>query len=148
MNRAILPACLLLFCFGCENSPWAPELPPAPRIGQKVIVNGLDGAIDVYVDDQGLRVGKYFDFTPYDSLSISFSVQRTDAGQEAVPFSIKIGPAYFISGSLADLKQDYTFSVPVAVLVKPQIAALTFFVPYAGSPLLLSNLRVIGWYTY
>jgi hypothetical protein len=148
MNKSLFPACLLLFCLSCERSPFAPEPPPPSRIGQKVIVNGFDEGIDAYVDDQGCRVGKYFDFTPYDSLSITFSAQRYAAGQDIVPFSIKIGPGYYLRGSLADQKQEFAYSVPVSVLSKPRFAALTFLVPLSVPPLVLSNLRVVGWFTY
>lgn len=148
MNRALFPACLLLFCIGCEGSPFVPESLPAPRAAQKVIVNGLDAGSDAYVDDQGLRVGWYFNFAPYDSLNITFTAERYTAGQETVPFSIKIGPAYRVRGFMTGQKQDFSFFVTVRDLAKPQSAALVFFVPDSVSPLVLSNLRVIGWYTY
>jgi hypothetical protein len=148
MKKILFPACVFLVCIGCERSTFAPVPPPAPRLGQTLIVNGFDNSITAYVNNNGYRLAKYFDFRFYDSLGITFTGERDDPGDETVPISIKIGPAYYVRGSLTDQKQEFAFVVDVHKLGKPQFAGLSFFIPDSAPPLVLSNLRVVGWYSY
>ena len=148
MKNSLLAVCTLLIASGCRELPYSPQVPPLARAGQTVILDGFDGSLNAYVDLQGHRVGRYFNFTPYDSLTISFSAERSAGGSGPVPLKLKVGPAYYLNGSLTGPKQDFAFYVPVHDLAKPGFAALTFFVADTSSILLLTNLRVIGWYTY
>jgi hypothetical protein len=148
MNRFTIPACLLLFLIGCERSPVAPEPPQGFRVGQRVIISGFSGEINAYLDNQGYRVGRYFDFSPYDSLTIAVTAQRYVSGTDPVPFSVRVGPDYYIKGMLAGQKQDFVFFVHVWDLAKPRSSAFVFLMPDSVQPLVLTDLRVIGWYSY
>jgi hypothetical protein len=145
MKRTVILACVFVVCIGCERSPVEPVPPPSPRLGQTVLVNGFDNAINVTVDSDGYRLAKYYDFRFYDSLGITFTGQRDDTGDGAVPISIKVGPAFYLWGSLAGQKQEFAFVVDVHKLWKPQFAGLSFFIPDSAPPVVLSNLKVVGW---
>lgn len=148
MKSLLLPAILFLVCAGCERSENPPVAPDVPRYGESLIVNGFDNAVTVYIDNHGYRLAKYFDFSSYDSLGITFTGEQFDPGDEAVPISIKIGPSYYARGSVTGQSREYRFVVDVRSLAKPQFAGMSFFIPDSAPPVLLSNLKVIGWHSY
>jgi len=148
MKRFLIPLCLPLLLPGCYRD-YTPTQPlPVTHVGQKVIVNAFAGPAETTVNWQGRRIGGFYDFSAYDSLVVTFQAGRVSGGEALVPLSLKIGPAYYAHSVVSGQDQGFEYHVLVPLLAKPQSAALTFIVQDTVSSVLLSNVLVVGWYTY
>lgn len=58
---------------------------------------------------------------------------------------VKIGPAFYISETVADLEKEVRLTGLVPKISKRSFAAFSFLVPDTGVTFQLSHLRVIGW---
>jgi hypothetical protein len=136
---------------GCQRSVIEPpsESDPAlalPLTTQVIIVEGFGDKTSIVAGQNGVRVGWYYDFSRYDSLRINFSAQRVGAESPCDHILIKIGPGFSLRDSLSALKKDFSLHVPCADLAKRHFAALTFYVPDPDVDLVLSDLRIVGWF--
>lgn len=145
MQKLFFLSIASLLAAGCRPDVNSPDAMGPSRVVQTVIIDGF-GVIDPIVQgDRGLRVGLYYDFTPYDSLRINFVATRLTPGASHDHIVIKLGPVFYLRDSIASPQQSFTFLVRRQDLSKPAFSALTFFVPDSGVAMMLSSLRVVGW---
>jgi len=148
MTRILISLCLPLLLSGCYRD-YAPTQPlPVMHVGRKIIVNALAGSTETSVNWRGLRIGGYYDFSSYDSLVVTFNALRVQGSAATIPLGIKIGPAFYAYVDLARPVQSFRYTVVVPLIAKPQFAALTFLVRDTVSSIMLSDVVVVGWYTY
>jgi hypothetical protein len=145
MARNLSVCSTILFLVGCNLSPFSSSTVAPIAAQQDEIIRGFGETDSVVVGSEGFRVGRYHDFSGYDSLRINFSAKRLTPGPAFDHILIRIGPAWYVSDSLFTLQQDFSLLVRRSDIAKPHFAALTFYVPESGVRLLLWQLRVIGW---
>ena len=148
MVRTLVVCGMILSLAGCERSIISPTSTIPVRIEQYVLIGRFNESDTVLVGPNGFRVGWYHDFSPYDSLIISFSANRLAAGDMCSHVLIRIGPATYIGDSLMVSQKDFSIRIRTSDLEKPHSSALTFFAPDPEAALLLSHLRVIGWCSF
>jgi hypothetical protein len=145
MVKTLIVCIAILVLAGCERLPDSPFSPAPTATGQTLIISGFGDTDTVSVGNRGFRLAPYFDFSSYDSVSIKFSAQRLELASAVNHVLIKIGPACYISDSLAAPQKNISVVVRPSDIAKSQFAALSFIVPDAEASLFLSKLRVIGW---
>lgn len=145
MARAFaIPVLILLFA-GCERPTVAP-FPEGSGLPEQVLVlSGFNPADSVILHPDGYRVGKYHDFSPYDSLLISFHAEQVSPDVPSAHISVKVGPGDYFKDTLLTREKLVAVKVVCADLAKPETSALVFFVTDPNGELLLSRLRVVGW---
>ena len=145
MIRTFLMCFAFLALAGCARSSDIP-LADGPLVkNQTTIIDGFGTADTAIVGSPGYRVGGYYNFEPFDSITISFSAKRFVTWSAVDHFMIKVGPGYYVSDSLSSTQKSFSISVRPLDLAKPQYAALTFIVQETQTSFVLSQLRVVGW---
>ena len=145
MIRTFLLCAIFLYLAGCAR-PFDFPLANGPAMkSQTTIIDGFGTTDTAIIGSQGYRVGGYYNFQPFDSITISFSAKRLITSSAIDRFLIKLGPGYYVSDSLSSPQKSFSISVKPLDLAKPQYAALTFIVQDAQTTLVLSQLRVVGW---
>ena len=145
MIRTFLIFFTFLYLAGCARSSDIP-LADGPLVkNQTTIIDGFGTADTAIIGSQGYRVGGYYNFEPFDSITISFSAKRLATWSAVDHLLIKVGPGYYFSDSLSSPQKSFSISVKPLDLAKPRYAALTFIVQDAQTSLVLSQLRVVGW---
>jgi hypothetical protein len=139
---------VILIAAGCERPIVAPETSGPRRVEEFLVFSGFSSTDTVVVGPEGLRVGLYHDFSPYDSLRIVFSAERLDPGTQSVHILVRIGPANYFRDTLVARQKEIAIHVDCALLAKPQSSALTFYAADPSGRLLLAHLRVMGWSPY
>ncbi len=109
------------------------------------MLSSFNAADSVIVGPMGYRVGRYHDFSPYDSVCIIFSAEQLNPGATSAHLSVRVGPVNYYRDTLLTRQKEVWIKVVCADLVKPQGSALMFFATDPDSEILLSHLRVIGW---
>ena len=145
MLRTFLLCATFLYLAGCARSSDFPLSSGLAMKNQTTIVDGFGIADTAIIGSPGYRVGGYYNFEPFDSITISFSAKRFVSSSEIDHLLIKVGPGYYISDSLSSPQKSFSLSVKPVDLAKPQYAALTFIVQEAQTSIVLSQLRVVGW---
>jgi hypothetical protein len=145
MFRTLLLSCTIFILAGCDPST-DPTLASNPLIKEQVvIISGFGQADTAVVGSNGMRVGDYYNFESYDSLSINFTARRLAMTPTYDHILVKLGPAYYLSDSLLSPQKNFSLTVKPFDLAKPQFSALTFIITDEEVSLVLSQLRVIGW---
>jgi hypothetical protein len=151
MNHLVVFSVWLVAFYGCERPIIAPVTDAQSSGGetaQKVVIEGFDEHDGSVVVGPGMvRVGWYYDFSPYDSLQINFSVKRLTSQPSADHIVVKIGPACCLQDSVSASQKEISLLVRRTDIAKYQNAALTFYLIESEASLSLSHLRVLGWTT-
>ncbi len=147
--RAILSVTLvLLVAAGCDRPPVAPEIGGAPQIEQTLVIRGFNSIDTVIVGSEGLRVGRYHDFSSFDSLRISFFGAQVAATATTGKVLVRIGPASSFTAQVGPEVMEIIMVVDCAKLPKPHFSALTFFAGDEDGQVFLAHLRVVGMWSY
>lgn len=109
------------------------------------MLSSFNPADSVVVGPGGYRVGRYHDFTPFDSVCVNFTAEQLNPDATPAPLSVRVGPVNYYRDTLLTHQKEFWIKVVCADLVKPQGSALMFFATDPERELLLSHLRVIGW---
>jgi hypothetical protein len=145
VTKTLLLCSVVLVSAGCQRQFTDPGEIRQKTIEKVIIADGFGDVDSVRVGQEGFRVGWYFDFTPYDSVRISFSGTRVNPAQSFIHMYVKVGPGCYLRDSISTSRKDFSFLFRGSDLAKPQFAALTFIVPDPGAHLVLSQLSVVGW---
>ena len=146
MVKTLVIITAALFCFGCGRA----DLSGPDEVRTYVQVPGT--VIDSFGEEpcrltgaNVVRVGWYYDFTPYDSLWISFDVTRLSTERAYDDVIVRIGPATSLRDTIFVAQGTVSLGVKVSQISKPGSCALTFRTSDPQSVLSLSKLRVVGW---
>ena len=147
MKRSLL--LLLLFpVLGCYRD-YGPTQPVHVMCeAQRTILSDFAGSTETVVDCHGLWIRGHFDFSLYDSLVITFNAAPIPGSAAEIPLAVKVGPAFYAYGTLTGDARAQEYHVRTALLAKPKYASLAFLVRDTQSGVLLSDLLVVGYYTY
>jgi hypothetical protein len=149
MQKALVMVIVaILFC-GCEreNVSGPEEIRSSTQVVQVVVVDGFGDIASMLTDSLSIRVGRYFDLSPYDSLLITFSAKRLVTQSPFDEILVRIGPAYYLRDSVYAAQENISLKVKASALSKRHYCALTFLTDDSRTHLQLSDLRVVGWMT-
>ncbi len=147
MIRLLVACCSALILAGCGRADTPLQPPLSIDAPQGLIINGFNEADTVILREQWYRVGGYYDFSPYNHLTIQFTARHLTLTSATDLITVRIGPAMYLTDSVSSAERNISLWVSTAELSKPHMSALTFINPNPDAPLRLSGLRVMGWMT-
>jgi hypothetical protein len=149
MKKALVMVVVAILSCGCgrEYVSGPEEIRSSTHVVQVVVVDGFADIASMLTASLSIRVGTYFDFSPYDSLLITFSVKRLATQSLFDEILVRIGPAYCMRDSVYAAQENISLKVKADALSKRHFCALTFLTDVSRTHLQLSDLRVIGWMT-
>lgn len=147
MEKTLVMFLAALVCSGCDRSTVSgPDgVRSSTQVVQVVVIDGFGDNASTLTTSTYVRVGTYFDFSPFDSLRISFKATRLTAQLPFDEILIRIGPTCYIRDSVYATEKNVEFTVRADAISKRQFCALSFLTTDSRVLLKLSDLRVVGW---
>jgi hypothetical protein len=147
-KKAVLIISALL-CSGCvrQDVSGPDEVRSRTEVVQVVLIDGFGDNSSMLTSSTYVRVGTYYDFRPYDSLRISFTVTRLNAELPFDEILVRIGPTACLRDSVYATQERLSLGVTMSTISKTSFCALSFLAQDSRALLRLSDLRVVGWMT-
>jgi hypothetical protein len=149
MEKALFYGLAALFCCGCERPGLTDpnEVRASTKVVQVVVIDGFGDISRMLSSTSLVRVGTYFDFSPYDSLRISYTVERLTNELAFDEILIRIGPTFCLRDTVYAAGIDVSHMVNMRLVSKNQFCAVSFIATDSRTILRLSGLHVVGWMT-